>query len=175
MADFTDAGAEDASAEALADGAEEGQEEPKLSAKELKKIAKETAEQEEVRRQAAEADALKASEIGFRALSDGDLVTAENSFLSALKGLPDRPQNAAVREQISWGLAEAQYLRARAMVQKKERLTEARKLLDSALKAAPTHRGAQALDKRLSKLEIIEARPKAPADLPATIEKEKNI
>lgn len=147
----------------------------KLPAKEIKKIAKETAQMEEVRRQAAEADALKASETGFRALSDGSLITAETSFSSALRGLPDRPQNAAVREQISWGLAEAQYLRARAMVQKNERLAEARKLVDASLKVAPTHRGAQALDKRLKKLEEIEARPKAPGDQPATIEKAKNL
>ena len=152
-----------------------GKEVEKLPAKEIKKIAKETAQQEEVRRQAAEADALKASEIGFRALSDGDLIAAENSFSAALKGLPDRPQNAAVREQISWGLAEAQYLRARGMVQKNERLADARKLVDSALKNAPTHRGAQALSKRLAKLEILEARPKAPGDQPATLEKAKTL
>ena len=149
--------------------------EEKPPAKEIKKIAKETAAQEEVRRQAAEANALKASETGFRALSDGDYVTAENSFLSSLRELPDRPQNAAVREQISWGLAEAQYLRARGMVQKNERLADARKLVDSALKAAPTHRGAQALDKRLTKLEAREAMPKAPADQPATVEKAKSL
>ena len=152
-----------------------GKEVEKLPAKEIKKIAKETAQQEEIRRQAAEVDALKASETGFRALSDGDLITAENSFSAALKGLPDRPQNAAVREQISWGLAEAQYLRARGMVQKKERLADARKLVDSALKAAPTHRGAQTLSKRLAKLEIIEARPKDPGDQPATLEKAKSL
>ncbi|NCA82341.1 MAG: hypothetical protein EOM72_06295 [Opitutae bacterium] len=152
-----------------------GKEVEKLPAKEIKKIAKETAQQEEIRRQAAEVVALKDSETGFRALSDGDLITAENSFLAALKGLPDRPQNAAVREQISWGLAEAQYLRARGMVQKNERLADARKLLDSALKAAPTHRGAQTLSKRLAKLEIIEARPKAPGDQPATLEKAKTL
>ena len=172
-ADFT-AGTLDAElgAEASAPAA---QAEEKLPAKEIKKIAKETAAQEEVRRQAAEANALKASETGFRALSDGDFITAENSFASSLRELPDRPQNAAVREQISWGLAEAQYLRARGMVQKNERLADARKLVDSALKAAPTHRGAQALDKRLTKLEAREALPKAPADQPATMERAKNI
>ena len=147
----------------------------KLPAKEIKKIAKETAQQEEVRRQAAEADALKASEVGFKALSDGDYVAAETAFSSALKGMPDRPQNAPVIEQISWGLAEAQYLRARGMVQKNERLEDARKLVDSALKAAPTHRGAQALDKKLAKLEVLAAIPKDPEDQPATLEKAKSI
>jgi general secretion pathway protein D len=152
-----------------------GKEAEKLPAKELKKIAKETAQQEEIRRQAAEADARKASEVGFKALSDGDLVTAENSFSSALKNLPDRPQNDTLRKDISWGLAEAQYLRARTMVQKNERLADARKLVDSAIKVAPTHRGAQALSKRLTKLEAYEAMPKEPADQPATIEKAKTV
>ncbi len=147
----------------------------KLPAKEIKKIAKETAQQEELRRQNAEIEAIKASEAGFRSMSDGDYVSAEGSFSSALKNLPDRPQNAAVREQISWGLAEAQYLRARDMVQKNERLADARKLVDSALKVAPTHKGVQALDKRLAKLEAIEAQPKPPARQPATLEKAQNI
>jgi general secretion pathway protein D len=174
-ADSMDEGAEESAFISPVASKKAAKEVEKIPAKEIKKIAKETAQQEEVRRQAAEADALKASEAGFRSLSDGDLIAAENSFSSALKNLPDRPQNNAVREQISWGLAEAQYLRARGMVQKNERLADARKLVDSALKAAPTHRGAQALDKRLSKLEAIEAMPKAPADQPATVEKAKTV
>ena len=178
-ADFGAEAGEDAAAEDgafIAPAAKKGDKATeKLPAKELKKIAKETAQQEEVRRQAAEADALKASEVGFKALSDGDYVAAETAFSSALKGMPDRPQNAPVIEQISWGLAEAQYLRARGMVQKNERLGDARKLVDSALKVAPTHRGAQALDKKLAKLEILAAIPKDPEDQPATIEKAQSI
>ena len=152
-----------------------GKEAEKLSPKELKKIAKETAAQEEVRRQAAEVSARQSAEAGFKSLSDGDYITAESSFTSALNILPERPQTAELREQIAWGLSEAQYLRARGMVQKKERLEEARKLVDSSLKNTPDHRGAQALDKRLQKLEAYEAMPKEPADQPATIEKTKSI
>jgi general secretion pathway protein D len=147
----------------------------KLSTRELKKIARETAQQEEIRRQAAEVEALKASETGFRALSDGNYIAAENAFSSALSNLPDRPQNEAVREQISWGMAEAQYLRARAMVQRQERLEEARKLVDSAIKIVPTHRGAQALSRRLARLEAERDRPKAPFEQPATLDKAKTI
>ena len=168
VADFTGMEAEEA---APAKGAKAAE---KLDTKELKKIAKETAQQEEVRRQAAEADALKASETGFRALSDGDYVAAEGEFAAALKNLPDRPQNAAVREQIAWGLAEAQYLHARALIQE-EQLVEARKLVDSALANAKDHRGAQALDKRLQKLEAKALIPKAPADQKGTIEKAQDI
>jgi general secretion pathway protein D len=174
-ADFTDEGAADSATISTTAPSKTGKEVEKLPAKELKKIAKETAEQEEVRRQAAEADALKASEVGFKALSDADYVAAETAFSAALNGLPDRPQNADVRKQIAWGLAEAQYLRARGLVQKNERLPEARKLVDSSLRNAPDHRGAQALDKRLTKLEAIEATPKDPADQPATLEKAQSI
>ena len=173
-ADFADEGAE-ASFVAAEPAKKAGKDIPKLDAKEAKRVAKETAAQEEVRRQAAEASALKASEAGFRALTAGDLVAAESSFSIALKELPDRPQNADVRKQIAWGLAEAQYLRARPMVQNNERLEEARKLLDSALENAPDHRGAQVLEKKLQKLEALAALPKDPADQPATLEKAEDI
>ncbi|HOO21046.1 MAG TPA: hypothetical protein PL011_06635 [Kiritimatiellia bacterium] len=149
--------------------------EEELSPRELKKIAREAAKQEEIRRQADETDALKASEAGFRAMSDGSYIAAETNFSYALTRLPDRPQNAAIREQISWGLAEAQYLRARALVQKRERLADARKLVDGALTAVPDHRGALALDRRLSKLEELESMPKPPSRQPATIEKTADI
>ncbi len=138
-------------------------------------VIQQTAAQEEVRRQAAEATALRSSENGFRLLSEENYLAAENEFSSALATLPDRPQNQGVREQISWGLAEAQYLRARGMVQRNERLTDARKLVDSAMKTAPNHKGAIALDKRLSKLEAAAAIPKPPKKQPATIEKAQNI
>ena len=147
----------------------------KLDPKEIKKIAKEAAQQEEIRRQSAEADARKASEVGFRALSDSDYLAAESSFSSALAVLPERPQNDTLRKDVSWGLAEAQYLRAREMVQKRERLAEARKLVDSALKNAKDHSGAQDLSRRLAKIEAQEAKPKPPAKQQATVEKAKSI
>ena len=152
-----------------------GKEIAKPAPAELKKIAKETARQEEIRRQAAEVDALKASDAGFAALSQGDYVAAEKSLADALSNLPDRPQNAPVRDQIAKGLAEAQYLRAYGMVKKAERLEEARKLVDGALKNDPAHRGAKALDKKLSRLEAEALRPKAPGEQTATLEKAKSI
>lgn len=163
---------EDIPADAPAEAEAAGEE---LSPRELKKIAREAAKQEEIRRQADETDALKASEAGFRAMSDGSYIAAETNFSYALTRLPDRPQNAAIREQISWGLAEAQYLRARALVQKRERLADARKLVNGALAAVPDHRGALALDRRLSRLEELESLPKPPSRQPATIEKRADI
>jgi len=151
------------------------QTEKKLTTRQLKKLAKEAAKLEEIRRQSAEADALKASEEGFAALRDKDYVVAEKAFDSALSGLPDRPQNDAVKEQIAWALADAKYNRAIGMMKDETRLPEARKLLDAALAAAPTHRGAQKLEKRLVKLEARAAIPKEPADQPTTIEKTKTL
>lgn len=149
--------------------------EEQLSPREVKKIARETAKQEEIRRQAAETDALRASENGFQALSAGNYVAAETNFSAALIFLPERPQNAAVREQISWGLAEAQYLRARGMVQNRERLADARKLVNSALAGVPDHRGAQALDRSLTRLEKVSALPKPPSRQVVTIDKQADI
>ena len=170
MAEFTPAGTVVTPSRAKATKPAE-----KLDPKELKKLAKETAQQEELRRQAAEADALKASDAGFAALSKGEYAKAESALNSALINLPDRPQNAAVRDQIMKGLAEAQYLRAHALVQKKERPEEARRLVDSALKNDPAHRGALALSKKLDKIEAEIARPKLPAEQPATLQKQADI
>lgn len=116
----------------------------------LQAAEKEKARLKEIRLQAAEADALKASAAGFNALRDANYVAAESSFASALNILPDRPQNAAVSKEISWGLAEAQYQRALGMTQKKERLADARKLVDLALSNAPDHKAAKALAQRLA-------------------------
>lgn len=149
--------------------------EEKLSPRELKKIARETAQQEEIRRQAAESNALKASENGFKALSAGNYVAAETNFSAALIFLPERPQNVAVREQISWGLAEARYLRARGLVQNRERLADARRLVDSALASAPDHRGAQALDRSLTRLEKLGTLPVPASRQAVTIEKQADI
>ena len=171
-ADFSELGGE---LDAAPAAKKAGKETAKPSPAELKKMAKETARQEEIRRQAAEVDALKASDAGFAALSQGDYVAAEKSLTDALNGLPDRPQNVPVRDQIAKGLAEAQYLRAYGMVKKAERLEEARKLVDGALKNEPAHRGAKALDKKLSRLEAEAIRPKAPAEQTATLEKAKSI
>ncbi len=171
-ADFTDFDAGIAAAPAAKKPSKEM---AKPAPAELKKLAKETARQEEIRRQAAEVEALKASDAGFAALSQGDYVAAEKSLADALSNLPDRPQNVPVRDQIAKGLAEVQYLRAYGMAKKNERLEEARKLVDAALKNDPAHRGAKALDKRLAKLEYAATLPKAPADQTATIEKAKSL
>ena len=146
-----------------------------LSPREIKKVARELAQQEEIRRQGDEAKALQTSEKGFNALSAGNYLAAETNFTMALTFLPERPQNAAVREQISWGLAEARYLRARGFVQNRERLADARRLIDSALSVVPSHRGAQALDRRLTRLEQLSTLPIPPARQAVIIEKWADI
>ena len=145
-----------------------------LSPREVKKLAKEAAQQEEVRRQDAEAKAMKSAEAGFKALVKAPSQRRKPPFQRA--EYPARsPANDALRAQIAWGLAEAQYLQARDIIKKQGSLADARKLVDSALRNAPDHRGAQALSKRLEKLEAAALIPKAPADQPATLEKQKSI
>lgn len=117
-------------------------------------LAKNSDKQKEIRRQAAEADARKASEAGYEALSKGNYVAAVSSFSNALNNLPDLSHNAALRHDSAWGLAEALYLNARSLADKNEHLTEARQMVDAALKNAPDHQGAQALRKRLNSLGV---------------------
>ena len=148
--------------------------EEQLSPRELKKLAKEAAQQEEVRRQNAETQAVKTADQGFEALRDNNFTGAAAALSSALTALPDRPQNDALRTQIAWGLAEAQYLEARNIIRRQGNLEDARKLVNSALRNAKDHRGALALNKRLDRLEAAALIPKAPADQPATIERQKS-
>jgi len=148
--------------------------EVKLTKRQLKKIAKEEAKLEEIRRQADDLEAKKTATAGFTALVDEEYLKAETSFAKALDILPERPQNSEIRGEISAGLAQAKYQRARLMIQK-ERLLDARLLLDAALIADSENRGAQSLEKRLQKLEKKAAIPKKPAEQAATIEKAKTI
>lgn len=148
---------------------------PKLSAKELKKLAKEAAADEEVRRQRDEQDARKASEAGFHALKNGDYAAADASFSSALAKLPVRPQTQELRDQISWGSAEAKYLRARGLMESEEGYAEARSLLDAATATAPEHLGAQELSKKLAKLEEKAAQPKPPKRQKTTVDKQAQV
>ena len=148
---------------------------PKLSSKELKKLAKEAAADEEVRRQRDEQDARKASENAFRALKAGDYAAADAAFTSALAKLPVRPQSQDLRDQISWGYAEAKYLRARGLMEDEAGYAEARTLLEDALAKTPEHLGAQELLKRLEKLEAKAAQPKPPKRLKSTQEKQAAV
>ncbi len=168
--DFSSFGAEEEVAEPAAKA-----ETPKLSAKELKKQAKEAAADEEVRRQRDHQDAQKLSESGFHALKAGDYAKADADFSSALAKLPVRPQSQELRDQISWGCAEAKYLRARSLMESEEGYAEARTLLDDALAKAPEHLGAQDLSRKLAKLEAKAAQPKPPKRQKSTQEKQATV
>jgi general secretion pathway protein D len=140
----------------------------------IKESARKAAAQEEIRRQSAEADAAKASEAGYHALSANKPAEAERLFNEALNGLVDRPQSAKLRQQTLWGLAEARQLQAKAAMEQGD-LAGAREFLDAALKSDPTHRAAVALDKKLSRMEAEEAKGKPPARQTATIDKRKEV
>lgn len=140
----------------------------------IQEAARAEASREEVRRQAAAAKAAKDMEAGFNALSAGKPAEAERSFTDALTALPDRPQSRSLRENIRWGLAEAQYLQARTALQQME-LPTSRKFLESALKNDPAHRGALALEKRLVKLEQDARAVKPPARQSGTVARTQEI
>ena len=148
---------------------------PKLSAEDLDALVKATASDEEIRRQRDDQDARKASEAGFHSLKDGDYAAADASFTSALAKLPARPQTQDLRDQISWGLAEAKYLRARGLMESEEGYPEARTLLDAAMAAAPGHLGAKELSKKLEKKEAEAARPKPPKRQRGTVDKQAAV
>ena len=148
---------------------------PKLSDEELDALVKATASDEEIRRQRDDQDARKASEAGFHSLKAGDYAAADASFTSALAKLPSRPQTKDLRDQISWGLAEAKYLRARGLMESEEGYAEARTLLDAAVAAAPEHLGAKELSKKLEKKEAEAARPKPPKRQRDTMDKQATV
>ena len=142
----------------------------KVSAKEARQIAM----QEEVKRQAMQVDGEKKLEAGYTALQAKDYLGAAAAFEESVKNLPDRPQNAALLERARWGLAEAYYQIASDQLQK-ENLKDARDNVEKALRAVPEHRPADVLLKRIEKAEYIAGLPKAPADRPETVEKQKTI
>ncbi|HRZ13750.1 MAG TPA: hypothetical protein P5567_15005 [Kiritimatiellia bacterium] len=142
----------------------------KVSAKE----ARQKAMQEEVKRQAMQVDGEKKLEAGYTALQAKNYLAAAAAFEESVKNLPDRPQNAALLERARWGLAETYYQIASDQLQK-ENIKDARDNVEKALRAVPEHRPADALLKRIEKAEYIASLPKAPADRPETIEKQKTI
>ena len=100
---------------------------------------------EELRLQAAVADAAKNVEQGYNALSAGKPNEAERLFKAALKGLVARPQTAELLSSARWGLAESRYLQACAALEANH-VQEARKLINAALEADSAHEDAKALE-----------------------------
>lgn len=147
-----------------------------VSVKDAKKQAKDVSHAEEVRRQAAEDDAVRAGSEGMRVLREKPQV-AEGLLTQALEKLPARESTEALRDQYTKGLADAKYLRARALYDQHDVavLPDARELVDAGLEIAPTHRGLQTLDKALAKAEARALIPQPPAKRPEVIEEKLDI
>lgn len=147
----------------------------RVDPKEAKKIAKEIARLEEVRRQAAEDAADALAKDGFDALDAGKPARAAEAFASALEQMPVREQTAESRARIAWGLAQAKYLQAANYAKEPATYPDARAAIDDGLAADPTHLGLQRLSDRLSKLEAEEAQPKPPAKQAGTLAKQDDL
>ena len=148
----------------------------RVSAKEAKKQAKEVSHAEEVRRQAAEDEAVRKGSEGMRVLREKPAV-AEGMLSEALDLLPVRDSTEAIRAEYVKGLADAKYLRARALYDQNNAavLSDARQLVNDGLEIAPNHRGLQALDKALAKAEARALVPQHPARRPEVIEEKLDI
>ncbi|MBP5786737.1 MAG: hypothetical protein J6Y19_02825, partial [Kiritimatiellae bacterium] len=172
--DFADAEPE---AEPAAPAKKAGRYAERVSSKEAKKLAKEVSHAEEVRRQAAEDDANRIAAEGMRALDAGKPAQAETLLKQALDQMPVRAETDDRRAKIASALADAKYLRARALLETRDEsvLPEVREIVDSGLEIAPAHRGLQSLASKLSKLEAVASIPKPPAKRPEVIEEKLDI
>ncbi|MFH0881185.1 MAG: hypothetical protein V2A34_15850 [Lentisphaerota bacterium] len=135
------------------------------------KQARLEAQQEEIRRQAREVEALTNLENGYRDLSTGSFDTAIKSFDFVIANLPERPATFEQREQAKWGLAEAQYRSALEIYRKHGNISDARSLTEKALKNMPDHKGAASLLKKIAKEETRLGMPVPLIDRPDVMEK----
>lgn len=135
------------------------------------------AQQEEVRRQAKEVEALKNLAAGQDAIVSGDLENAVKLLEMASRDIPTRPATDDLREEARASLGHAFYLLAREKMDTD--LGFARKNIDAALDVTPENRKAQSLEKRIlareKRLAEQVARPKAVTEQPKYAEKYTRI
>lgn len=147
----------------------------RIDSKDAKKVAKEIAKLEEVRRQAAEADADALAKQGFAALDAGKPAAAAGLFSDALSQMPVRAQTADARQRITWGLAQAKYLQAIDYMKDPATYPDARQAVDDGLAADPSHLALKRLSAKLQKLEAREALPKPPKKQAGTIAQQNDL
>lgn len=150
----------------------------KLTKKELAELEKEArvkAEQERVRRAALEEDGLKQLEAGYKDLADKKYADAIEKFNAAVAKLPERDRTQAERERAKWGLAEAQYLLAQDIYDKKGNLDEAEKQVTGSLQNNPQQRGAEQLLAKIKRQQVIAAQPLPPSKRPEVVSRENDV
>ena len=131
--------------------------------------------QEEVRRQAAEVQAMKDLDAGYQALNLGDFNTAAKNFESTLANLPERPATVEAREKAKWGLAEANYRLAVDLFRRKVELQQARQFTEKAIRTLPSHKPALSLLRKIEKEELRAAKPVPLDERPDIVEKAASI
>ncbi|MBU0679779.1 MAG: hypothetical protein KJ626_16885 [Verrucomicrobia bacterium] len=109
------------------------------------------AHQEEVRRQAAEIEALKGIEQGYQQLMAKEFDSSIKSFVAALEILPERPQTDQDRQRAQWGLAEGRFRLAQNIYDHNGDLDEAERFVVESLKVSPDHRSAAKLLKKIGR------------------------
>lgn len=139
------------------------------------KDAKALSGQEEVRRQAAEIQAMKSLESGYQALNLGDFNGAVKEFENTLANLPERPATLEAREKAKWGLAEANYRLAADLFRRKSDMQQARQLTEKAIRTLPGHKPALALLRKIEKAELRAAKPVPLDERPDIVEKTSSI
>lgn len=147
----------------------------RIDSKDAKKVAKEIAKLEEVRRQAAESEADALAKQGFAALDAGKPAAAAGLFSEALSKMPARSQTADARQRITWGLAQAKYLQAADYMKDPATYPDAREAVEDGLAADPSHLALKRLSAKLSKLEAREAQPKPPKKQAGTIAQQNDL
>lgn len=147
----------------------------RIDSKEAKKVAKEVAKLEEVRRQAAESEADALAKQGFAALDAGKPAAAAGLFADALSRMPARAQTAEARQRIAWGLAQAKYQQAVDYMKDPATYPDARQAIDDGLAADPSHLALSRLSSKLEKLEAREALPKPPKKQAGTIAMQNDL
>jgi general secretion pathway protein D len=134
--------------------------------------AREVAEAERVRRQARQVAGLQSLDAAYKQLRAGEYEVARQEFEAALRDIPEIPSNAEVRDQATWGLAEAHYRIAQDLYKEGESLTQAQQQLNRALALSPDHRGVSFLQRRIARAQ---ARQQDIADRPVPVHERADV
>ena len=117
----------------------------------MKQAALSLAQQEEIRRQANEKEGRMALDRALAAMDKKDYATADTEFKNSLAKLPERAATVECIELARTGVADANYMMAHEIY--RTDLKDAQKYIATAIKYRPDHKGALALQKKLTALE----------------------
>lgn len=125
---------------------------------------------EEVRRQAAEIEALKNLDQAYQAMRQNKFEVALGHFNAALTVMPKRPQTAEIRQKARFNEAECEY-RIALNFYWQGQIQEAKDATRRALSYYPAHRKSTRLNNRIKRIEekkLVRALKPVPPDMTAT-------